>query len=102
MSLAILFISAGVTAVLSSFFVDLGKRTRIAQVRLLWLKEALDDFSADEVLIDDLGDVLDGDTAVPDLLGIDDDGDTALALVQASGIVRTDDLREAARGQLFL
>ena len=43
-----------------------------------------------QVLADDLGDVFDVHEAVPDGLGIDDDGGAMLALVEAAGLVGAD------------
>jgi hypothetical protein len=79
-----------------------GEHAVLAEVRLIRLKQPLDDFAADEVLVDDLGDVVDGDVPVPDLLGVDDDADPVLALVEAAGVVRADDLTEPSRLQLCL
>ena len=73
-----------------------GERAVLAEVRLIRLKQPLDDFAADEVLFDDLGDVIDGYVTVPDLLGVDDDAHPVRALVEAAGVVRTDDLVDAA------
>jgi len=69
---------------------------------LVGLEQALDDFATDEVLVDDLGDIRNGHAAVPDLLRVDDDADSMLALVEAAGVIRADDLRDAALLQLGL
>lgn len=52
--------------------------------------EAFDGTAFQEVLFDDLGNVLEFYEAIPGLLGIDDDGDAVLALVEATGIVDAD------------
>src|SRR4051812_43370482 len=59
-------------------------------------------YSADQVALDDLLHVLDGDAAVPDLLGVDHDGDAAGALVEAARGVGADALLEAALVQQLL
>jgi len=43
--------------------------------------------AGDEVLIDNLGGVFRADVAVPDSLGVDDDGSAVLALIEAAGLV---------------
>ena len=73
------------------------ERAVLGEVWLVRLEQPLDDLAADEVLVDDLGDVVDGDVTVPDLLGVDDDTHPVLTLVEATGVVRADDLIEAAR-----
>ena len=45
-----------------------GERRLAAEVRLVGQQQALDDLAADQVFLDDLGDVVGGDVAVPDLL----------------------------------
>src|SRR5262245_28408554 len=50
--------------------------------------EALHRLAADDVALDDLVDVRDGDVAVPGSLGVDDDRDAVRALVEAAGLVR--------------
>jgi hypothetical protein len=49
--------------------------------------EALDGAAVDQVLLDDLGCVFGLHTAVPDGLGVDDDGGAVLALVKAERLV---------------
>ena len=49
-----------------------------------------------DVLVQDLVDVLERDPAVPDALGVDDDGAAPRALVEAARLVRADDALEAA------
>jgi hypothetical protein len=49
--------------------------------------QALDGTAADEMLAHDLLGILGLDVAVPDGLGIDDDGGAVLALVEAAGLV---------------
>ncbi|MBE7451170.1 MAG: hypothetical protein HS111_20420 [Kofleriaceae bacterium] len=63
---------------------------------LIGQEQALDQLAAEEVALDQLGDVVDRDVAVPDLLGADDDGDALLALVEAAGVVGADTVVEAA------
>ena len=50
----------------------------------------------------ELGDVFDGDVAVPDLLGIHDDGHAVLALVETARVIGADGLGQPARRQLGL
>src|SRR5204863_3059832 len=65
-------------------------------------EEALDGLAADQVAVDDLLHVLDGDAAVPHLLRIDHAGDAALALVEAAGGVGADPLLQPALVQFAL
>ncbi len=69
---------------------------------LLGLEQPLDDLATDEVLVDDLGDVVDGDVAVPDLLRVDDNAYAVFALVEAPGVVGAHDLRDATSRELGL
>jgi hypothetical protein len=55
----------------------------------IWQAKALDRPSVDEVFLNDLVDVLQLNKAVPDGFGIDDNGGTVLALVQAPSLVGT-------------
>lgn len=57
--------------------------------------QARDGAAVDEVLADDLDDVVQVHEAVPDGLGIDDDGGAVLALVEAAGLVCADVVLEA-------
>jgi tRNA A-37 threonylcarbamoyl transferase component Bud32 len=93
---------ARLLARLRGLALELGERSLVAEVRLVGLQQALHDLAAEEVLVDDLGDVVDGDVRVPDLLRVDDDADAVLALVEAAGIVRPHDLGDAARCELGL
>jgi hypothetical protein len=71
----------------------------------MWLirkHQAHDSLAADEVLLHELGEVLDGDVTVPDLLGVHDDRDALLALVETPRVIRADDLRESELFQLVL
>jgi hypothetical protein len=52
--------------------------------------EALDGTAGDEVLVDDFGGVFRADVAVPDGLGVDDDGVAVFALIEAAGLVDAD------------
>jgi hypothetical protein len=76
--------------------------TLVAEVRLLVLEQALDDLATDEVFVDDLRDVLDGDVLVPDLLRVHDDADAAFALVEAAGVVGANQFGEPTRRELGL
>jgi hypothetical protein len=49
--------------------------------------EALDGAAGDEMLFDDGGGIFGLDVAIPDRLGVDDDGGTVLALIEAEGFV---------------
>ena len=51
--------------------------------------QALDGAVTEDVRLDDLVNVVEGDAAVPDGVGIDDDGGAVFALVEASGLVGT-------------
>jgi hypothetical protein len=51
--------------------------------------QPLDRPAVDEVLLNDLADILQLHKAVPDRLGIDDNGGAVLALVQAPGLIGT-------------
>ena len=66
------------------------------------MEQPLYSHAADEVLVDDFGDVGDCDTAVPDLLGVHHDADPVLALVKTTGVVCADDFADAAGFQLCL
>jgi hypothetical protein len=71
----------------------------------MWLlrhQQALYDLAVDQVLLDDLGDIFDGDTAIPDLLGIHDNRHTVLALIETSRVVGADRLRQSAGLELGL
>ncbi len=57
--------------------------------------EALDGTAVEDVFGDDLVYVFDVDEAVPDGLGVDDDGGAVLALVEAAGFVGADGVLEA-------
>ncbi len=57
--------------------------------------EALDGAAGDEVLRDDLIGVFGFDAAIPDGVGVDDDGGAVLTLVEASGLVDADAAGEA-------
>ena len=57
--------------------------------------EALDGTAGDEVLADYFRHVFNGDTAVPDGLGVYDDGGAMFALVEASGLIGADGAAEA-------
>src|ERR1700690_4189650 len=54
------------------------------------------------MLLDQLGEIREGDVSVPDLLGIDDHGDAVLALIETAGVVRADRLGQPDRLQLEL
>lgn len=71
-------------------------------MRLVRLEQPLDDLATAEMLVNDLGHVIDGYMTVPNLLGVDDNADSVLALVEATGVIRADDLTEAACLQLCL
>ena len=71
-------------------------------MRLVRQHQPLDRLAADQCYLDELRHVGERHVPVPDLLGIDDDGHALLALIEAAGVVRADDLAEAARGQLLL
>jgi hypothetical protein len=64
--------------------------------------EALNRLVADNVGGDDFLDVIFGDMAVPDGVGINDDSGSVLALVEASGLVGADGVTNAVLGQDFL
>src|SRR5712691_6088357 len=64
--------------------------------------QALDRLAADEVLLDDLVDVLQGNPAVPDALGVDDHRAAPLAVVQAACLVGADVRAQPARFQCGL
>jgi hypothetical protein len=64
--------------------------------------QPLDGFVADDVGGDDFFDVMFGDMAVPDGVGINDDGGSVLALVEASGLVGPNGVANAVLGQDFL
>jgi hypothetical protein len=57
--------------------------------------ETLDGAAGDEVFGDDLIGVFRFDAAVPDGIGVDDDGGAVLALVEAAGLVDADAAGEA-------
>jgi len=50
-------------------------------------QEIIEDFSSQDCFGDDPGNVLGGDPAIPDSLGIDHDGRSVLALVEAAGMI---------------
>ena len=50
-------------------------------------QEIIEDFSSQDRFGDDPGNVFDGDPAIPDSLGIDHDGRSVLALVEAAGMI---------------
>jgi len=64
--------------------------------------QALDRNSAYEVRVDDLLDIVGGDSAIPDPIRIDHDVGSVFALVQASGLVCPDFTLKAALGQFLL
>src|SRR4029079_13926124 len=64
--------------------------------------QAFDRNAADEMVLDDLAHMVDLDPAVPDLLGIDHDGDPARALIQTAGRVRAHAALDAALVQQAL
>jgi hypothetical protein len=64
--------------------------------------EAFDGATVEDVLCDDLRHVLEFDEAVPDSLGVDDDGWAVLALVEAAGLVGADGVLEAGVFEGFL
>ena len=64
--------------------------------------QALDGTVARNVGLNDLGDVGELYVSVPDALGIDHDGRTVLALVEASGFVSADGGLQPAEGELSL
>jgi hypothetical protein len=64
--------------------------------------QALDGAVAGNVGLNDLGDVGELYVSVPDALGIDHDGRTVLALVEASGFVSADGGLQPAEGELSL
>lgn len=55
-----------------------------------------------DVALDELRNIVDGDIAVPDLLGVHDDRYAVCALIEASGVVRTHLARDAMGGDLLL
>ncbi len=57
--------------------------------------EALNAAPANEVLVDDFGGVVRSDVAIPDGLGVDDDGWAVFALVKAASLVDADPRAEA-------
>src|SRR5262249_35408398 len=59
--------------------------------------QSLDRLAADEVPLDDLVDVGDGDVAVPDAFRVDDHRAAERAVVEAAGLVGADLAVEAAR-----
>jgi hypothetical protein len=83
-------------------FRDLLERALALEVGLIGEHQAHDRLAADEVFFDELGEVLDGDVAIPDLLGVHDDRDALLALVETPCVIRADDLRESELFQLVL
>ena len=58
-------------------------------------EEVVEDFAAEEGFLDDAGDIFESDAAVPDALGVDDDGGAMLALVEAAGLVGPSEVAEA-------
>ena len=50
-------------------------------------QEIVEDFSSQDRFRDDPGNVLEGDSAIPDSLGIDHDGRSMLALVEAARVI---------------
>ena len=58
--------------------------------------EAFDGAAGDEVRGDDFIGVLGFDAAIPDGIGVDDDGGTVLTLVEAAGFVDADPAGEAS------
>ncbi len=87
-----------------SLRLDLDRREAraVAEVRLVRDQEPRHDLAADQVLLDDLRDVVDGDVAVPDLLGVHDHRDPVLALIEAPRVVGADLLGEPALGERLL
>ncbi|HEY0478682.1 MAG TPA: hypothetical protein VGD37_14285 [Kofleriaceae bacterium] len=71
-------------------------------MRLIGHQQALDGLSADQVVLDELGNIVGRDVLVPDLLWIHDDRDTALALVETPGVVDPDGLQDSMLLQLGL
>ena len=57
----------------------------------------LDDFTLDQVAVDDLVDVVHIDIRVPDTVGVDDDAGTFLTAVQAAGLINSNFLRHLNR-----
>src|SRR5579883_2679998 len=66
---------------------------------LIGEQQSFDRLSVHDVGLDDLVDV--GDTAVPDLVRIDDNGGAVLALIEAPGHVGTHALLETTQGELL-
>jgi hypothetical protein len=64
--------------------------------------KALDRVSTDSVRIDNLVDVRFGDMAIPDGLGINDDGGSVLTLIEASRLVGAHASRQSALGEFLL
>lgn len=69
---------------------------------LVGQQQALNGLSVHDVGLDDFVDIVRGNAAVPNLIGINDDGRTVLALVEASGHVGAHAFLEAAEGKFLL
>jgi hypothetical protein len=63
--------------------------------------QVVKNFAGDDGAGDDPGDVLELDAAVPDALGVDDDGRAMLALVETTGVVGPDPSAEAGGFEFF-
>jgi len=57
--------------------------------------EALNGAAGNDVLVDDFGSIFGSDVAIPNSLGVDDDGGAVFALIQAAGLVYADAWAEA-------
>lgn len=64
--------------------------------------ETLDGLAVDDVGFDDLVDIGGGDASVPDAIGIDDDGGSVLALIEASRHIGAHAFLETAQREFLL
>jgi hypothetical protein len=87
-----LFLSAAGLAVFAGFGIQAG----VGQAK------ALHGVSANDVGIDNLVDIRFGDMAIPDGLGINDDGGSVLTLIETSGLVGAHSSLQPALGEFLL
>lgn len=71
-------------------------------MRLIGKHQALDRFAIDDMALYELGHIADGHVAVPNLLGVHDDRNAALTLVEATRIVCPHGRCQATRRKFFL
>ena len=71
-------------------------------MRLIGKHQALDGLAMDDMPFDELRNIVDGDIAVPNLLGVHDDSDAVRALIKAPGVIGSHVARDAVGSDLLL